>query len=69
MALTDDDIDQIYAIINEALEANDLKEQARRSTRVSDQNALLMEYQSKREQIYRKANGKRPRDDLIRGVG
>ncbi len=61
MALSDDDVEEIYAMINEALEANDIKERARSSRRVSDKNSLEIEYHKKREALKKKAKNKTPR--------
>jgi len=58
MALTDQDIEEIYAIINEALEAVETKEKARGAAKVADKNALELEYKSKRQQIKEKAKGR-----------
>lgn len=63
MALTDEDIEQIYAIIDDALEASDLKEKAMAARYVSERNRLEMEYKRKRRQIKRKARGRRPRGE------
>lgn len=63
MALTDEDVEEIYAIINDAMEANDLKEQAKSARYVADKNRLEMEYQRKREKIRKKARGRKPRGE------
>jgi hypothetical protein len=66
MALTDEDVEEIYAIINEALESNDLREQAKSARYVADKNRLEMEYQREREKIRKKARGRRPRGESVR---
>lgn len=61
MALTDEDIEEIYAIINEALEANDLKQRSESSRYAGEKNSLDLEYKQKRAEIKARSRGRTPR--------